>query len=132
MRIYVSHPIRGKKGEDATDEEMEINCNRAIKFGNTLKSQFSGVDFFVPGEHDEFASIALKKGRITIAEVLETDCDIIDTCDAIVVWCPENYISDGMMVELSYANTGGIPTFIVQGPAGAIQAIGRFLEGTTR
>ena len=37
-RAYLSHSIRGKKGADATDTDMEDNCKKAVEFGEVLES----------------------------------------------------------------------------------------------
>ncbi len=101
--IYVSHSIRGKYGNDATPEQMKVNNDRAIEFGNKLRRQFPGIDFYVPGEMDGFL---LRQGvhAIDIVEaLLGLDCAIISVSDGVLFYMPDDYISGGMKREEVHA-----------------------------
>ena len=65
IRAYISHCIRGKYGQDATDEQMKENNRKAIEFAKKLAKMFPTIDFYCPGEHDEFVIIAYRKGYLT-------------------------------------------------------------------
>ena len=54
MRAYLSHSIRGPKGKDATNTEMQENCNRAILVGKFIRIQIPSLDLYIPAEHEDF------------------------------------------------------------------------------
>jgi len=117
-RIYLSHIIRGKAGEDATEEEIEKNLEIARIVGEQLKAYFIDwekmdgfpkIYLYVPGEHDEFVQIAYKQGYLTETEVLTTDCQIISRCQLVIMY--GNYHSKGMRVEGEFAAKEGIPIY---------------------
>ena len=45
LKVYVSHSIRGKKGINATDEDMRHNNDLAIIFDKALRRKFTGINF---------------------------------------------------------------------------------------
>ena len=113
IRAYISHPIRGKQQGDATDEQIQANIKRAINFGTLLSDVFPTIDFYVPGEHDEFVLIAYKEGYITEQQVLDVDCVIIHKCNFLLVFAPDKYTSKGMKVEIDYAVQHNIPIIAI-------------------
>ena len=113
IRCYVSHSIRGKFGKDATVEQMNTNNQKAIDFGVRIKAEFPGVDFYVPGDHDEFITIAFVNGYINEEQILAVDCEIIDRCNLLINFVPDEYLSTGMMIENIHAGKRGIPIFNV-------------------
>lgn len=128
VRIYLSHSIRGKHGKDATVEQMEYNNELAKSYGRQLRLHFSKVDFYIPGEHDEFVLIAYLKGYLAEKQVLDVDCEIVSRCNLVVALAPDGYISRGMRVEIDYAVSAGIPVQIVDGyTVEAIDGINRQL-----
>lgn len=130
IRVYVSHSICGKMGKDATDEYMKANNNKAILFGKNLRYHFPSVDLYVPGEHDEFVMIAYRKKIISIPEILDVDCEIINQCNFLIAYSPDGFISNGMQVEIDHANKEGIPVLVVDGTTTAgLGAIHRHLKG---
>ncbi len=102
IKAYISHSIRGKYGVDATDEQMEENNRRAIEFGKLMRKEFPNVNFYVPGDRDEFVVIAYRKKFLTEKQLLEVDCAIIDECNFMLVYSPDDYISRGMKVEIDH------------------------------
>ena len=102
IRAYISHSIRGKMGNAATDEYMQANNKRAIEFGRFLSNEFPNIDFHIPGEHDEFVLIAYRKGYLTEEQILDVDCEIISKCNFMVVYSPDDYISKGMQIEIDH------------------------------
>jgi len=109
IRAYVSHSIRGKFGSAATNEQMEANNQKAISFGKQLAKEFSGISFYIPGEHDEFVLIAYQKGDLTETQILDIDCDIVSRCNFLVVYSPDDYISKGMQIEIDHCVFNNIP-----------------------
>lgn len=109
IRAYVGHSIRGKFGNAATNEQMEANNQRAIKFGRRLAKEFPNIDFYIPGYHDEFVLIAYQKGDLTETQILDIDCVIISRCNFLVVYSPDDYISKGMQIEIDHAIFDNIP-----------------------
>ena len=114
IKVYVSHSIRGRKGMDATDKDMQANVNLAVIFGQTLRRKFPGIDFYVPGDH-EFPPIGnlLRKKYITVGQILEIDCDIVRQCAFVVVFSPDGHLSRGMKIEIEYAGENGIPVIVI-------------------
>ncbi len=113
VRVYMSHSIRGKKGKDATSEDMQHNNALAIVFGQALRRKFPGVDFYVPGDHDEFVLIAYLQKVLTEKQILDIDCEIVRRCCFVVAYSPDGYLSKGMKIEIEYACMYGIPVIIV-------------------
>jgi len=109
IRVYVAHSIRGKFGKDATREQMDANNQKAIRFGEKLAEEFPGIDFYIPGEHDEFIVIAYLKGYLDENQILNVDCDIISRCSFLIVYSPDDYISRGMKVEVNHCISHNIP-----------------------
>ena len=118
FRIYLSHTIRGTQGDKATPGLMRRNMQAAIKTGEHLDAYFLDwekmyglckINLYVPGVHDDFPQAAMAREWLSIAQVLDLDCDIIDTCDMMLV--RGNYISGGMRYEIEHAAEVGIPTF---------------------
>ena len=109
IQVYISHSIRGKMGNDATKEYMDINNKKAIAFGKTLSEEFPNINFHVPGAYEEFVGPAYRKGHLTEKQILDIDCDIISDGRFIVVFAPDDYISKGMKIEIDYATLHNIP-----------------------
>jgi hypothetical protein len=100
LKGYVSHVIRGRKGNQATAEELAANCEKATtdmtQLGAMLRNANLPVVLHIPGANDLFVQIAHKAGRITEEELLATDCDIIHTCDFLLVYDWAGFYSAGM------------------------------------
>lgn len=129
VKVYVSHSIRGKKGKDATHEDMEHNNALAIMFGQALRRRFPGINFYVPGDHDEFVLICYRRQFLNEKQILEVDCVIVQRCSFVIAYSPDGYISKGMSIEIEYAGEHSIPVIIVAhlGEAGT-DAINRQLQ----
>lgn len=108
-KIYVSHSIRGKFGEIATEEQMVVNCGKAIQFGKLLRLNFPDIEWYIPAEHDDFVRRAYKKNYLSESEILDIDCDILKTCNGLLVYFPDEFISVGMGIEVKCALTNRIP-----------------------
>lgn len=134
MRIYLSHAIRGAKGQQATDDDMRENCNKALRYVEGIRKSLSmcplvgkavaindgrgpillhgGDEFYVPAEHEDFVQLAYRRGYLTEKQILEIDCEILGKCDAVFAFGP---ISGGMRAEIDHAKTRDIPVFYVEG-----------------
>ncbi len=113
LKVYVSHSIRGKKGVNATDADMKHNNDLAIIFGKALRRKLPGINFYVPGDHDEFIIIAYREKYLTEKQILDIDCKIVQGCNFIIAYTPDGYLSRGMKVEIEYAGENGIPVILV-------------------
>lgn len=113
MKFYLSHPIRGKKGKDATTEDMQKNNETAIMVANYLRRYTTtSINIHVPAEMEEFVLTAYYLGVLTEQQILAVDCKIIESCDAVILYAPEGIIGGGCKVELDYATKQGIPVFV--------------------
>ena len=123
MRCYFSHPIQGKKGKDATREDMDANNQRAISAANQFRSAFLEIDVYVPAEHDEFVIEAYIQGSLTVEQILEADKAIVRKCDFLVAYMPEDYLSGGMIKEVIEAVDNRIQVFFWVGSRGLLETI---------
>ncbi|GAG08961.1 unnamed protein product [marine sediment metagenome] len=128
IRVYVSHPIRGVKGKNATKEDMEANNRLATIFGKALSKEFPDVEFYVPATHDEFVLIGYEEGILSEEQILFIDCKIIDTCQVVLVYIPKRHISNGMFTEVDHTNMTGKQTLLVNDD-NAIRIFRRYLKG---
>lgn len=117
LRGYLSHSIRGRKGNQCTQEEITYNCSKAAADGTSLMGflQRAGlpVTLYIPGAQDTFIQKAYRAGRITEEGILQTDCDIIADCDFLLIYDWDNYMSGGMQYEANFAGTSEIPTYVI-------------------
>ena len=113
IKVYVSHSIRGRKGINATNEDMRHNNALAILFGQSLRRKFPGVNFYVPGDHDEFVLISYRKKYLDEKQILDVDCEIVQSCNFMIAFTPDGYLSRGMKIEIEYAGEHGIPVLII-------------------
>ena len=100
----MSHSIRGRAGDAATDEVMLANNKKAIEVGVELRRLCPELKLYIPAEMDLFLQ---DKGiePIEIGEevILAMDCKIVDQCDTLLVYIPDDYISGGMQREIRHA-----------------------------
>lgn len=112
MPIFrLSHYIRGKKGNAATDRDIELNCQQAIVAGKILELTIPSLRVYVPGEHDEFVTKAYRKHYLTVDDILTVDCELLGKRDLLIVYNHENYLSNGMVIEVNYAKEHNIPIY---------------------
>lgn len=109
MKTYLSHYIRGLKGEEATEEDIEKNCAGAIDYAKGFRYKYPNVDLYVPAESEPFVGACLQMKYLDIDQILDVDCKIIRTCDIVIVHNPEILLSHGMITELNFAVQRGIP-----------------------
>ena len=105
MKVYLSHSIRGKRGNAATNTDMKECCDAAIAVGQQLRDAIPSLELYIPGEH-EFPPVGylLKKGYITVDQILEIDNMIIDESEAVVIYVPTgDEIQGGRLIEFEHA-----------------------------
>jgi len=110
IKAYLSHYVRGKDGNKATEETVEANCAKAIEWSKKLRVYFgSNLDLYVPAAMDLFPRIALRKGYLNVDQILDIDCTIVSQCDILLIANWGDCISEGMRRELNTAKQLGIP-----------------------
>jgi hypothetical protein len=125
LHAYLSHPIRGAKGSDATQADMEANNQRAIEFAARVRDEFPGIILYVPAEHDEFVLLAYGNGYLKESQILAIDKLILARRDILIVYAPTGYIGGGVGEEIGEAQCLGKPLCITNG---ALDPIHRLLE----
>lgn len=81
---------------------MRKNCLAAVQIERALRRAFPGIVIYVPGTHETFIQIAYDKGYLTIEQILNVDCAIIDKCDAMLLYAPDDVIYGGCKVEMEH------------------------------
>jgi len=115
IRAYCSHAIRGHAGDKCPEEQRDFNKAKAIEWGKKLWLYFgSQLELYIPGANDDWAVVGLEKGYLTIDQVLDIDCSIVEGCDVLLIMDWEG-ISGGMGREIDAANKSGIPTRVITG-----------------
>jgi hypothetical protein len=117
MKAYLSHPIRGTLGSEATQEDELKNMQKAIEFARHLRAEFPDIEFYVPAEHNEFVMEAFFNHNLTEDAVLETDITLLRRRDILVIFAPDSYISGGMKREIAAAIEAGIPIVYMESEA---------------
>jgi len=121
FRIYMSHWIRGPKGEQATKKDIEENIDKHILIGTEIKAylidweKMDGLpkcDLYIPAEHDEFVQIAYDKKYLDEHKILDVDCEIIEKCNLLIAFGDPS-LSRGMQIEMEYAASNGIPIYFM-------------------
>jgi len=128
MKFYLSHPIRGSKGADATADDMRKNNEAAITVANHLRKNITtSIDIHVPAEMEEFVLTAYYLGILTEKQILAVDCKIIDTCDAVIIYTSEGIIGGGCKIELDHAIKQNIPVFISNNAETLLNMVAEFI-----
>lgn len=111
ITAYLSHWICGSNGKNATQIQMQENCQKAINMAYTLNLIFPELEIYCPGEHDEFVQHAYFDKLLTIDQILNIDCKIIDKRDLVIFYTPKltDSFSSGMQKELIEATEKCLP-----------------------
>ena len=111
MRVYLSHAMRGKAGDGASTDTQAKNCAEAIKMAKALRSVFPEIlDLYVPAETEPFVQAAYDAGYMSVEQILEADCKVIDKCDVVIVYVPKgDDLQGGREVEYRHAHSKNIP-----------------------
>ena len=104
MRFYLSHPIRGKAGPNASHDVQAKNCAEAKRVANILRALFPKLELYVPAEHETFIQIAYDTGYLNENEILDIDCRIINNLDGVIVYVPDDEkLQGGREIEYNHA-----------------------------
>ena len=121
MRVYLSHAIRGKAGNDCTPVILGGNCLAAIEIGNKIRAACPWADIYIPAEHEDFVQKAYDKKYITERQILDVDCEILSECDNIVILVPVgDELQGGRLVEHDFAINECMHVCLFSDPAEAI------------
>lgn len=116
LRVYLSHSMRGTAGPNASQEIQDENCERIKLVAMTLRYKFGGnVEFYVPAENETFVQIAYKLGLLTVPQILEVDCKIIDKMDVVICNVEESkddVLQGGRLTEMAHAAKTDKPSFV--------------------
>lgn len=124
---YLSHPIRGAKGDDATREDMEENNRKACAFAAKIREAYPTLDLYCPGEHDEFVMQAHERGFLTENQILGVDADLLAKRDFLILYAHDAHISNGMAFEVRAAHRNHKTVVLVVNDE-SIDSIGTVLE----
>ncbi len=109
-KAYMSHPIRGIKGDLATKEEQLMNSaiarDGAIKIRNLIKN----LDIYCPGDAEEFVCHTYTDKLLTDDQILYVDCKILSNCDFVMVY-EFDKLGHGCCTEINRAKELKIPIF---------------------
>ncbi len=111
FKYYISHPI--SDGGVLAEEIIQKNCKAAIDFTEWLRKEFPNTLFYCPAEHEEFVHTTHTDKLLTIPQILDVDCKIIDSCDGMIAFNPNGKVSAGMWVEIDHCSKTGKWVFIV-------------------
>lgn len=100
--VYVSHPIEGNTGN------VVENCKRARKTIDKVSLIFPEVHFYVPASENLVNSILLEAGKVSEADVLWADLQILQSCHGYIYLKWED--SHGGNIELKDAIRTGLTT----------------------
>lgn len=113
MKVYFSHAMRGKPGFALNSAEHGNNCEAAIRIADQLRKMFPKLSLYVPAESEPFVGAAYKKGYLSIEQILELDCIIVDQCDVVIVYVPEgDELQGGRLIEYDHAVATNRPVCI--------------------
>ncbi len=113
MKYYFSHAITGKVGMGASHDIQAKNCVEAIRVANILRGQFPKLELYVPAENEDFVQIALDSGHLPVKAVLDIDCKIINNCDGVIVYVPDDdELQGGRKIEYDHAVATNKPVCI--------------------
>ena len=140
IEAYMCHHIRGPMGDKSTRKERDDNRADAVAVRKAVELTFPGLKVYCPGENDVWGEVAYVRRILTIQQILEIDCAIIDTMDCMLVYDKYGIPSNGMSTEINHCRDNAIPwccfnTFSgVCGGASSdvVSSLGRFLEGVQR
>ncbi len=124
IKVYLSHRISGDC-KDPLDAQKR-NCAEAQSVGSKLRrelNRYAATDVYIPGGATErFVSRAYQKGYLTIAQILEIDCGIIDDCDIVLCYVPKgDELQGGREVEIEHAEKTDKPYYVFSDVSHAIE-----------
>jgi len=116
ITAYMSHAIRGRKGDYCPVDEIQENTQRAIKVGVGLQMYLNRmgipIEIYIPGVHDEFVMHTYQDNLLTTKQILDIDCKILDKRDLLLVYTFDGWLGGGVGKEMKYAKEHSIPTYV--------------------
>lgn len=106
-KVYYAIPIRGKKGDSATLEDMAENCARAKKNIDALQVIIPEIEWISVAPYDRIVQYLLSRGHVKMKHVLEADFTLGDISQGLFahMWEP----SGGAEAELARQLKNGKP-----------------------
>ena len=129
MKVYLSHKITGG-GKSFSHIDMKKNCDEAIDAGKQIRAALSSIELYIPAESEDFVGIAYQDNYLTIQEILEVDCKIIDTCEIVIVYIPKgDELQGGRLVEYNHAVREKKPIYIFKDVQQVIVYLTKYIMG---
>ena len=107
---YLSHPIRGSKGNRATKEDQMRNSNIARDGAIKIRNAIHNLDVYCPGDAEMFVNYTYMNKMLTDEQILHVDCQIEGECDFLLVY-EFDKLGNGCHVEIDKAKELHIPVF---------------------
>jgi hypothetical protein len=95
---------------------MKRNCEWAREIADLIRSYVPTVlELYVPAEHEAFVNRAYRGHYLTVKQILEIDCNIIEEySDVLLVFAPYGPPVEGCRIEMDHAITRKIPVIIFE------------------
>jgi len=107
IKLYMSHPIRGSKIDEASLEIQLSNSQRAKDASFEIMTKIEALDIYTPGNAEDFVGLTYSEGLLTDKQILDIDCKILDKCDGLIVYDFDK--SKGVETEVAYAKKHNMP-----------------------
>jgi hypothetical protein len=116
-RIYLAHPMRGKKGDTKESNKdydyQNENCEIAIQNLKALREFFPMVNWYCPAEVEIPVQMAHRLGYLTVEQILDIDFNIIkNICSGALLHRWEDSV--GVDQETARCVEWGYPHFIYE------------------
>jgi len=116
--------MRGKPGFAVNSSGHGENCEIAMRLADQLRKIFPKLYLYVPAESEPFVGAAYGKGYLSIEQILELDCMVVDRCDIVIVYVPEGgELQGGRKIEYDHAVATNKPVCIFHTLAEALDYI---------
>lgn len=131
IKVYLSHPIRGSKVDDATKAEQMSNSDRARLAAVEIRKRFPDLDIYCPGDAEKFVHLTYDGKLLTDAQILDIDCQILRECDCVFAYAFD--ASRGMAVEIEDAQKHQIPIMVFKNlDESVFKQIRSFVDGLAK
>jgi len=119
VKGYFSASIRGRASADELYAEhvpqavINRNIEAARKMSARIRQYFGNLlELYVPHDQDQIIQILNAAGHVTVKQILDGDCKIIEGVDILFVWKKGGFISGGMQYEMDYAEDHNIEVVV--------------------
>ena len=107
ITAYFGAPVRGKDGENVSDEVKAENVKRGIRIGQLIRQIFPDLDLYIPHEHEEVIHELWRNG-IAGDEIVKATTSIALKKDFGIFYTGHG-TSEGMAKEMKAMEEAGIP-----------------------